>query len=450
VRAFVSPKRSSCVLAGLFAALLGNAAAAQTGPHALKQEFDILFAQTLRNPADLDASFRFAEVATKLGDYEAAIGALERMLFYNPNLPRVRLELGILYMKLGSFEMAKSYLNTAISAPDVPPDVRDRLNTFLVEVDRRLEVNQFSFFGQMGLRYQTNANASPSTMLVKALGQDAFLDRQYAQKPDWNSFALGGFRWVADLGTQRGDTWETNAYFYGARQFDLGRFNLALAEIQSGPRLPVAPETLPGLTFRPYGIANVVSLANAPYQTTGGAGAALNWRLWGADMEVSVEWRNRNYRNSRTYPLSSEQSGDLVLAAFSTAGVLAPGWRWQTRAFYGNANAKANYYAYQQGGFEILLPYEFDVEVAAWGYAKRWTLTPSFGFAYTQYDAPNWLIDPYRARVDKEWRVGAILDMPINKWLGIGLQVSYLRDVANIPNYSLRDFVVSGGPTFRF
>ena len=56
-------------------------------------EYDAMFAQVLREPANLDLSFRFAEVATATGDYEAAIGALERMLFYNPALPRARLEL---------------------------------------------------------------------------------------------------------------------------------------------------------------------------------------------------------------------------------------------------------------------------------------------------------------------------------------------------------------------
>src|SRR5260221_9521915 len=49
---------------------------------------DLLFKRLLLKPDDLDAGFRYAELETELGDYEAAIGALERMLYYNPNLPR--------------------------------------------------------------------------------------------------------------------------------------------------------------------------------------------------------------------------------------------------------------------------------------------------------------------------------------------------------------------------
>ena len=48
----------------------------------------------LKEP-NLDVAFRYAEVSTKLHDFEAAIGALERMLFFNASLPRVKLELRV-------------------------------------------------------------------------------------------------------------------------------------------------------------------------------------------------------------------------------------------------------------------------------------------------------------------------------------------------------------------
>ena len=68
--------------------------------------------------------FRYAELETDLGDYEAAIGALERMLYYNPNLPRVKLQLGVLYFHLHSYEMARSYFNAVLASKDLPDDVR--------------------------------------------------------------------------------------------------------------------------------------------------------------------------------------------------------------------------------------------------------------------------------------------------------------------------------------
>src|SRR5689334_913931 len=45
-----------------------------------------LFQQMLSNPANLDVTFAYAKVAAQLGDNEAAVAALERMLLFNPDL----------------------------------------------------------------------------------------------------------------------------------------------------------------------------------------------------------------------------------------------------------------------------------------------------------------------------------------------------------------------------
>ncbi len=81
---------------------------------------DLLFKRLLLKPDDLDAGFQYAQLETELGDYEAAIGALERMLYYNPNLPRVKLQLGVLYFHLRSYEMARNYFNAVLNDPDTP------------------------------------------------------------------------------------------------------------------------------------------------------------------------------------------------------------------------------------------------------------------------------------------------------------------------------------------
>ena len=87
--------------------------------HRLEAQKNALFQQMLNNPANLDIAFSYADVATQLGDYEAAVSTLERMLLFNPNLPRVQLELGVLYFRMGSFELARDYFAKALAArPD--------------------------------------------------------------------------------------------------------------------------------------------------------------------------------------------------------------------------------------------------------------------------------------------------------------------------------------------
>ena len=42
-----------------------------------------------------------------------AIGALERLLMFNPDLSRARKELGFLYARLGNWELAAQHLRAA-------------------------------------------------------------------------------------------------------------------------------------------------------------------------------------------------------------------------------------------------------------------------------------------------------------------------------------------------
>ncbi len=98
---------------------------------ALAAAYDKAFQELFEDPSDLDKSFRFAELAVRRGNFEGTISALERMLLLNPDLPRVRLELGVLYYRLGSFQLARSYLTRVQTAENVPDEVHARVKVFL-------------------------------------------------------------------------------------------------------------------------------------------------------------------------------------------------------------------------------------------------------------------------------------------------------------------------------
>ena len=80
---------------------------------AAEDEREKIFAQLIEDPTNLDQLFKYANLSILLGDLEAAIGVLEQMLIYEPDLPRIKLELGVLYFRLGAFASAKLYINRA-------------------------------------------------------------------------------------------------------------------------------------------------------------------------------------------------------------------------------------------------------------------------------------------------------------------------------------------------
>ena len=74
----------------------------------------------LQNPEDLQAIITFASVATQIGEYETAVGALERLMLFSNDLPAVRADLGFLCYRLGSFEIANYHLQEALNSGRLP------------------------------------------------------------------------------------------------------------------------------------------------------------------------------------------------------------------------------------------------------------------------------------------------------------------------------------------
>jgi tetratricopeptide (TPR) repeat protein len=125
---------------GLTAAPIDARDLAQAPPAApgeLERQYDASFQEMLRQPANLDVLFKFATLASQTGDLEGAISALERMLLINPDLPRVRLELGVLYYRLGSYEVARTYLETGLKSPTLPPEVHSWAEQLMAKMQNR-------------------------------------------------------------------------------------------------------------------------------------------------------------------------------------------------------------------------------------------------------------------------------------------------------------------------
>jgi hypothetical protein len=413
-----------------------------------REQYDRLFQAALANPSDFEVAFQFAEIAGRLGEYEAAIGVLERMIFFNPGLLRVRLELGVLYFRLGSYGQAKTYLTSVLDAEVTPADVRLRVQSFLTEIDRRQQVSQFSGFAQFGLRHQTNGNAGPNSLNVRVLGFDAVLDSQFGRRPDWNIFGATGLRHVYDFETQGGDTWETNLAGYGAWQQRLTKLDLQIGEINTGPRLAIPGDVLPGWNIRPYAILGGIVLARNPYQRSSGAGISTSLPIATAIVEVGAETRRRVFYSSSIYPTASEQTGELKTIYGSVGYPVMPGLRLLARGSFVANEAGFSFNSYRQTGFDLGFSWEFASPLLQT--PRNWTLTAFVGGFDVNYRAPNFVIDPTMRRKDREYHVNGVIDMPITEHFGVTAQLSYVNNESNLPNFRYQNFSVSFGPTARF
>jgi len=98
--------------------------------------YDKAFQATLEKPSDPETLARFADLAVKVGDIEGAISALERLLLIDANQPEVKLELGVLYYRLGSVDAARMYLESAKTSKEASAEVKERADTFLKAIPK--------------------------------------------------------------------------------------------------------------------------------------------------------------------------------------------------------------------------------------------------------------------------------------------------------------------------
>src|SRR5258708_10492841 len=138
---------------------------------ALTAQKNALFQQMLREPANLSVTFAYADISTRLGDNEAAVSALERLLLFNPNLPRLDLELGVLYYRMGSFEAARSYLQKA-AALNPPPDVRAHIDQYLAKITTVDAPQRLTGYVLFGAQYQSDMTVSSGSTLIKSAVAD--------------------------------------------------------------------------------------------------------------------------------------------------------------------------------------------------------------------------------------------------------------------------------------
>ena len=402
-----------------------------------------LFQGILAQPSDFNNALQYATLAPA-SDVESAISTYEQLLFYNPNLASVRFELGVLYYRLGSYEMARGYFESALKMKDMTPALRQRSEDLIAAIDKKLQPDQFSGYVQSGFRYQTNAALGPGSQTVLASGK--IFNNKFAARPDGNWFGAFGLNYVHDFEQQNGNTFEANALGYDAQQFKLHQFDVGVLELRAGPRFGIASGGATGLSIKPYFVATGATLADAAYYGGLGGGLTAHVKLGDVSLDPYAEIVQQSFRNLTLYPLASGMSGTLSTVGLQASGPVYASLGFQSRITYAHADANFNPFGYNAYAGDIWLPWNF----SPLNDGRTWTLTPTAGVSWWQYAAPDPIVDPFTTPRILEWRVGLGLEVPIWKLLYLGLLTQYRADVSNVPAFSMRDFSVTAGPTMRF
>ena len=445
-------RRFLASLALLTALALGYPAMAQAPAATPEQEkqYDAAFQEMLRKPADLDVLFKFATIASQTGDLEGSISALERMLLINPALPRVRLELGVLYYRLGSYEVAHTYLAATLKSPGLPADVRGKAEQFLAEIESKQNPSHFSGEVFFGWRFQSNANLGPSTSSVRLFGQTANLNQSSVGTPDWGMVSYLQLRHTYDLGLQDKAAMETSFVAYGSRQFELNTANVSLLDLTTGPRFQVFSGIFSDVSLRPFISVGEIWVNDAPYYGSYGggieAGILLLDRLRNT---TTLSWRRHNHPDTWFLPNNSlfrgtEYSGNTALQYKLTdiVTLFATGSAsryetdialWQNYEMWGIGGGMA--FVFPDPLFKMPLP---------------WTIALSLTQQWWRYDAADVQVDANTVRRQTDTIINLTASIPFDARTTLTITGGRSERRSPLPNYAFDNNNAMFGVSWRF
>lgn len=404
----------------------------------------------LKQPANLDVLFKFATLASQTGDLEGAISALERMLLIDPNLPRVRLELGVLYYRLGSYEVARTYLELALKTPNIPPEVRQRAEKFMADIQSREKPSHFSGELFMGWRFQSDANLGPTTSSVKLFGQTANLNSSSVGGPDWGIVTSAQIRHTYDFGRQDKSTLETQLTAYANRQFTQSTANVTLLDFTSGPRFQAFGGTFEDFTLKPFASLGYIWVYDTPYYGSYGAGVESSVLLSNRLRNTSTFlWRKHDHPDTWYLPTNStyrgmEYSGStnfqFALSNLVTLFASGSGTRYET-----DQTASQSYELWGVGGG---FSYRFGDPLFKTG--LPWTVSLSYTYQWWRYDAPDITVDPNTFRVQLDSILNLVFSVPFDDRTTFSLSGGRFVRSATLPNYEFDNNNVMFGISWRF
>jgi tetratricopeptide (TPR) repeat protein len=433
----------------------------------LEARKEALFQEMLRNPGNLDVTFAYADVAARLGDYEAAVSALDRMLLFNPNLPRVQLEIGALYFRMGSYDLAHDYFARAAAA-NPPPAVRERIDEYMALIDKASSRNHFSGYAFFGAQHQSDANVAPGSPLILSPIGPVLLNSQFSKQASGSIFGSGSILYSYDLEDQRRDSVDVTAVGYANHYFNtnVNHLDLDLFELTAGPRINFPSGGLLGniaASVKPYIIGDEVGLGGSQYFGAIGTGLEYDETVWNDVLLKSVfEFRNKSFTNVSSRPLSTGLDGNDKLLSVSLNKPVAANALLNLEFDYLDQTTKFSYYA--NSTYAVIAAYRMNYDAPFKLTAFPWETSLFLGRAWSIYRSPDpccvtgthfdpetgTTVESFSSQLTQRWRFGLTEAVAVTPRVSMVLQLE--RDIvsSNLPIYAYTSSSILLGPQIRF
>lgn len=393
-----------------------------------------LFAQMMEHPDDLDTAFRYAALSSQAGDLEGAVSTLERMLIYAPGLPRLQLELGVLYYRLGAYETARQYFEGAQSAGDVPPEVNAKVEEYLAAIDKQAAPTSLTGMVRAGIRYQSNANAGPGNSTVTLNGLPYTLDALTVAGEDFNGFLTSSVRYRHELDEQ-GIAIEAGLSGYAAGYRDREALNTGAVEAFVGPTFDLARFGLDDRSLSVFLLTSGVLIEGDRYLASIGASTAFNWQVTPSDgLGAQLEYRYEDYNNTKSRQSAEDQTGDRFDGQLSYSRQVTEDFNLSARLLATRRIAESDYLSSTELGLGIGSAWRFEAPI---GDGPAWVLALDAGVSRRNYDGPDAMINAAESQQDTEFSLNLRQIVPFTERVALVAEAGYRKVWSN---YDMKTF----------
>ncbi len=400
-----------------------------------------LEAQMQANPTQLDYYFTYAQMATAMGEFDKAADAYQHMLQVDPQLDRVKLELGMVYMKQRRFKDCKAMLKEVLGK-DIPPQVRENVERVLAQVEEVCKEHFFTGSVSWGVLYDSNGNSASDSDRVTVFDLSLPLAANDQGQHDRQMFAAAS----VNHRYQRQDElaqgvlfgWGSSVNLYRSEQEHLDNLNLQVVSARTGPTLTFQDVGLQlGLTadytqviLDGYSYIRLPSLeASANYILTDTV------RLTGA---ISQEYRE--FLNSPNVSTYDDRTGPAQQAKLGLNWTATKQDIFDLTSTFRHEDTKRIYYDNDQQRLDF-------------GYTRLWEddifTRAQSGYRNAIYSGPDPFIS-VKTRHDTEYNFGFTLGKTFDKNITLTGGYQYRKVDSNLQNYEYDNHRYTTSVNVRF
>ncbi|WP_425405547.1 tetratricopeptide repeat protein [Hwanghaeella sp.] len=423
-------------------------AAAQGTTYSVSDEATQQLGRTMKS-ASVDDGLALAELAISEGRYEQAVGILSGLLLRAPDNATLKLLLGDLYSRMGSFPQARIYVEEALASGKLSPKQVQDANIILALMagGQPEEKDRFSFGGSLSaaLRYRSNASGGTNNDTVLINDQAVAVQDNAREEKDWDWSTTASIRLGYEITPDI--AMDTRGFLFIRKQNQEQQNDLGIVELTPGLRFDLIKEKDLQVRVRPYLIGSGATLDGQAALLVGGAGVQsqqlVNRRIIFSE---SAEFRLVDYRTidgrAGLENLDGDEkrltAGATYLFTETLSGRLDYRGVWRDTQQESDDRVQHRY----RGSMTYRYPFSFTDDKSR----------IKFAVAYTEsdFDGPDRNISAVTTREDEEWSFDLSNATPIAEDLTVDLSASYTTRDSNLPNFETEDTSVSAGITWRF